>query len=157
MVTNLTTELGDPFGDGRYTFPFPERIASTTEAVLRKRCKTGYRAPYLLELAGRVASGQLDLEVFRATSSPTSELFQQLRQIKGIGPYAAGNILKLLGRYDYLGLDSWVRAQYAELYHNGREVKDTTIERAYASYGQWRGLFFWLDMTHHWHHEKFSR
>jgi len=156
MVTHLTTEFGDPFGDGRHAFPSAERIASTTEAVLRKQCKTGYRAPYLLELAGRVASGELDLESLRRSSLLTPELFRQLRQIKGIGPYASGNILKLLGRYDYLGLDSWVRGKYAELHRHGKRVKDRTIERAYTSYGQWRGLLFWLEMTRHWHHEKFS-
>jgi len=37
----------------------------------------------------------------------TEALFQELRSIKGVGAYSAGNILKLLGRYDYLGLDSW--------------------------------------------------
>jgi hypothetical protein len=34
-------------------------------------------------------------------------------------------------------------------------VKDSTIERHYAPYGKWRGLFFWLEMTRYWHDEKF--
>ena len=77
-----------------------------------------------------------------------------MRSVKGIGPYAAGNIMKLVGRYDYLGLDSWVRSQYYALHHKGRTVKDSTIERHYAGSGRWRGLFFWLEMTRHWHDEK---
>jgi hypothetical protein len=78
-----------------------------------------------------------------------------MRTVKGIGPYAAGNILKLTGRYDYLGLDSWVRTQYAGLRRGGRRVKDSTIEKDYTQFGRWRGLFFWLEMTRTWHGDKF--
>jgi len=78
-----------------------------------------------------------------------------MRTVKGIGPYAAGNLLKLVGRYDYLGLDSWVRSKYFELHHDGSRVKDSTIERRYERYGRWRGLFFWLEMTRYWHDGKF--
>jgi hypothetical protein len=63
--------------------------------------------------------------------------------------------MRLVGRYDYLGLDSWVRSKYYELHHNGRKVKDSTIERHYVQYGKWRGLFFWLEMTRYWHDDKF--
>ena len=82
-------------------------------------------------------------------------LFKELRSIKGVGAYSAGNILKLLGRYDYLGLDSWSRSKYYELYHQGRTVSDRTIERRYIQFGKWRGLFFWLEMTKHWYDHEF--
>jgi 3-methyladenine DNA glycosylase/8-oxoguanine DNA glycosylase len=155
MVSKITTEFGESFAEGRHAFPTPAQLASTRESTLRTRCKTGYRAPYLLELAERVASGSLPIEHWRESSLPTQELFDSLRTIKGVGPYAAGNILKLIGRYDYLGLDSWVRTKFAELHSRGRKVKDRTIERAYARHGKWRGLFFWLEMTQHWHADKF--
>jgi 3-methyladenine DNA glycosylase/8-oxoguanine DNA glycosylase len=103
-----------------------------------------------LQFAKRVASGTLDVECWRSSELRTEELFQELRSIKGVGVYSAGNILKLLGRYDYLGLDSWVRAKYYEVYHQGRAVSDRTIERRYRQFGKWRGLFFWLEMTKHW-------
>jgi len=147
--------VGEPFGDGRFSFPDPGALAGATEQQLRRDCTTGYRSPYLLELADRVASGRLAIEEWRTTPLSTVELFQTIRSVKGVGPYAAGNILKLLGRYDYLGLDSWVRGRYAELHSRGRKVKDSTIERAYARFGTWRGLFFWLEMTRDWQLEKF--
>jgi 3-methyladenine DNA glycosylase/8-oxoguanine DNA glycosylase len=78
-------------------------------------------------------------------------------EVRGIGPYAAGNIMKLVGRYDYLGLDSWVRQQFFKLHKNGREVQDSTIEKHYAQYGKWRGLFFWFEMTRYWHDSKFTK
>ena len=86
---------------------------------------------------------------------PTRALFDEMRTVKGIGPYAAGNLLKLAGRYDYLGLDSWVRGKYFELRRSGRPVKDSTIEKDYLQFGKWRGLLFWLEMTRDWHGDKF--
>jgi N-glycosylase/DNA lyase len=156
MVTKLVLHFGVPWDHGKAGFPAPASIADSTEAYLREKCSTGYRAPYILEFARRVARGELDPESWRTSTLPTAELFEIIRTVKGFGPYAAGNILKLLGRYDYLGLDSWVRGRYAELHHGGRRVKDSTIERAYAGYGPWRGLFFWLEMTRSWHADKFD-
>lgn len=155
MVTNLVQAFGTQLDGSFQAFPTPESIAGSTERVLRKEIKAGYRSPFLLEFAEKVASKQIDVEEWRSSSLRTDELFKKILEIKGIGPYAAGNILKLLGRYDYLGLDSWVRAKYYELYRNGRTVKDSTIERDYMHYGKWRGLFFWLDMTRYWHDQKF--
>lgn len=155
MVTNLVQCFGKPFDQHHHAFPTPETIASSSEHFLRKEIKAGYRSPFLLELAEHGASGKLDLEAWRASSLSTPELFRCMTAVKGIGPYVAGNIMKLIGRYDSLGLDSWVRAQYARFHRNGRRVSDATIEKHYAPLGQWRGLFCWLEMTRHWHEEKF--
>jgi 3-methyladenine DNA glycosylase/8-oxoguanine DNA glycosylase len=155
MIGKLVGLFGEETDEGRRGFPGPGAIAESTEQTLRTRCSMGYRAPYILALSRRVASGELNLEALRTSVAPASELFGTLRDIRGVGPYAAGNLLKLLGRYDHLGLDSWVRGQYARLYARGRMVNDAAIERRYAPLGRWRGLFFWLEMTRSWHHEKF--
>ena len=155
MTLNLTKALGRSPDGALYSFPTPADLAGQSESFMRTQIRTGYRSPYLLEFAERVASGTLDIESWRSTSKPTDELFKEMKSVKGMGDYAVGNLLKLIGRYDYLGLDSWVRAQYAELHHGGRRVSDRTIERAYARYGEWRGLLFWLEMTREWYTEKF--
>ena len=155
MVGNLASHLGKKFEEGLYAFPTPEALAGTTEAFVRKNIRAGYRSPFLLELATAVADGSLDLERWRSSSLPTDELFNQVKCVKGMGDYAAGNILRLLGRYDYLGLDSWVRGKFYELHTRGRKVKDSTIDKHYASLGTWRGLFFWLEMTRTWYDHKF--
>ncbi len=149
MVKNFVEKLGDN------AFPTPEAIASVTEKFLRKEIRCGYRAPYLLELARRVSSGELLMEEWRTSDLPTEELFLRVRSVKGMGDYAAGNIMRLLGRYDYLAIDSWCRGKFFELHKNGRKVKDSTIEKFYAPYGKWRGLFFWLDLTKYWYKKKF--
>jgi N-glycosylase/DNA lyase len=155
MVTNLVQLLGNKFDNSTQSFPSPDVIAGTTEKQLRSEIKAGYRSPYLLELAERVAAKKLDLEAWRNSPLPTDELFKEMRCVKGIGPYAAGNLLKLVGRYDHLGLDSWVRSRYYTLDKKGRKVKDATIERQYTPFGKWRGIFFWFEMTRYWHDEKF--
>ncbi len=157
MITNLVQSFGKQFRSSHYAFPTPEAVAGSTEAYLRKHIKSGYRSPYLIELAELVASGKLDLDAWRTSPLTTEALFKEMVKVKGIGPYAAGNIMKLVGRYDYLGLDSWVRAKYYELHTKGRKVKDATIEYHYKPYGKWRGLFFWLEMTRFWHDEKFGQ
>ncbi len=95
--------------------------------------RTGYRSRYLLELAQRVASGELDFS--RWFQLDEDELYKEIVSIKGVGPYAAGNLMRLLGHYRHLALDSWCRPQYSKIYRNGRKVSDRTIARHYRKYG----------------------
>ena len=155
MAGALVTKLGDHVHGDVYSFPTPEAIAACSESFLRKEIRCGYRALYLLELSHNIASGKLAVEEWRTSDEPTEELFNRVRSVKGVGPYAAGNILKLLGRYDYLGLDSWCRGKFYELFKKGRKVKDSTIEKYYAPFGKWRGLFLWMDATKDWHTKEF--
>lgn len=155
MVENLCRKLGKEVDDKRWTFPGPAAIAECSERYLRKEIRVGYRAPYLLELSRRIARGSFDIEGWRSSDLPTAELFDLVRSVKGVGPYAAGNILKLLGRYDYLAIDSWCRKKFFEIHRNGRTTTDKVIERHYEPYGQWRGLFFWMDVTKHWYGKVF--
>ena len=154
ITNNLIGELGEELSDGLKAFPTQEAIAGMSEKSMRKTIRAGYRSPYIIECAKRVASGELDVESWRTSVLSTEDLFHLVRNVKGMGPYAAGNLLRLLGRYNHLALDSWVRTQYARLHYRGRKVSDRTIERAYEQYGRWRGLFFWLEMTRYWFDKK---
>jgi len=155
MVNNLCKKLGKQVDDARFAFPQPDAIADCTEKFLRKEIRSGYRSPYLLELSKRIVKSQLHLEAWRTSTLPTDELYEEVRSVKGVGPYAAANLLKLLGRYDYLGIDSWCRKKFFELHKNGRTTSDKIIEKFYEPFGKWRGLFFWLDLTKHWYDKKF--
>ncbi|HEY6952690.1 MAG TPA: hypothetical protein VI758_09795 [Bacteroidota bacterium] len=155
MVGNLTNKLGTPVDSSGNAFPSPETIANVNESYLRREIRAGYRSPYLLELARRVAGGDLPLETWRTSTLPTEDLYEQVLAVKGLGPYAAGNILRLLGRYDYLALDSWVRKRFSELHRNGRKASDAVIEKHYGPFGKWKGLFFWLEMTEYWYKQEF--
>jgi len=153
MVNNIVTAFGKRFDKDLCAFPAADALAASSEKFLRATCRTGYRAPYILELAERVAAGKLDLEAWRTSPAALPDLEREMRTVRGLGDYAVGNLLRLLGRYEHLALDSWVRSKYYELYTGGRRVSDAQIEKRYR--GRWRGLLFWLDMTRHWHEEKF--
>jgi len=101
-------------------------------------------------LADRVASGALDVEAWLTSPLATGELMKEMRGVKGVGPYAAENLLKLLGRYDGLALDSWTRAKFFSVRNNGRKTTDKKIARYYSRFKEWRGLALWCDMTRDW-------
>ena len=79
-----------------------------------------------------------------------AELIKEIKCIKGVGNYAAENLLKLLGRYDGLALDSWTRAQFAKLRNRGQKASDKKIARYYRRFNSWQGLVLWCDMTRDW-------
>ena len=148
MVANLVNKLGTRFDEKHADFPTAVQLAAASEEFLVQEIRTGYRSRYLLELARRVASGELDFSRWLRLNE--DELYKELVSIKGVGPYAAGNLMRLLGHYRHLALDSWCRPQYSKIHRNGREVSDKTIARHYGKYGQWSGLVLWLDLTREW-------
>lgn len=154
MVTGLTNNLGLETVDGRYSFPTPETMAQAPASFYRDEMRAGYRALYFKELAERVASGKLDVESWLNSELPSDELKREIKGVKGVGDYAAENLLKLIGRYDGLALDSWLRAKFARTHNKGRACPDKKIARYYARFDSWRGLALWCDMTKDWIEEQ---
>ena len=150
MVNALVGALGRDAGSGHRTFPSAETVASMPEKFYRDEVRSGYRAPYLKELGERVASADIDVEGWLGSELPTPELKREMKRVKGVGDYAAENMLKLVGRYDGLALDSWVRGKFARMHNGARKTSDKKIERYYSRYGEWRGLALWCDMTRDW-------
>jgi 3-methyladenine DNA glycosylase/8-oxoguanine DNA glycosylase len=150
MVTGIVRNLGRETNDGRRSFPAPAVMASMPLEFFVDEVRAGYRAPYLKELADRVASGELDVEQWLKSDLPTSELIKEIKSVKGAGNYAAENLLKLLGRYDGLALDSWTRARFFQIRNNGRKANDKKIARYYSRFNEWRGLALWCDVTRDW-------
>ena len=147
MVSNLVDLLG-----GGSHFPTADEMAKQNEAFYRHEIKAGYRSPFFVELARSVASKSIDPEEWLKSDLPTEELKKQIKSVKGIGDYAAENMLKLLGRYDGLALDSWLRGQFYKKHNSDKVCSDKKIEKRYSKYGEWKGLAIWCDMTEHWHH-----
>ncbi len=150
MVTGLVANLGREARDGRRTFPTPEAMALMPVRFYVDEVRSGYRAAYLKELADRVASGELNVEEWLTSPLATSELVKQMKSVKGVGDYAAENVLKLIGRYDGLALDSWTRAKFFKVRNNGRKATDKKIARYYSGFKEWRGLALWCDLTRDW-------
>lgn len=150
MVTGLVENLGRKSSNGHRTFPTPEAMALMPEKFYVKEVRAGYRAGYLKELADRVASGELNVESWLTSSLSTPALIKEMKSVKGVGDYAAENLLKLLGRYDGLALDSWTRSKFYSVRNNGRKAADKKIARYYSRFNEWRGLALWCDMTRDW-------
>lgn len=150
MTTNLVEKLGETGSDGKKLFPTAEKMAEQSVEFYKNEIRAGYRAPYFKELAEETAKGKLNVENWLKTDLSTTELKKEMKQVKGVGDYAAENLLKLLGRYDGLALDSWLRGQFYKKYNNGTACDDKQIHHHYERFGKWRGLVIWLDMTEKW-------
>jgi N-glycosylase/DNA lyase len=153
MAAGLVGNLGREGRDGRRAFPTAEVMAARPAKYYREVVRAGYRSEYLREMAVRVASGEIDPESWLRSELPTAELKREMKRLKGVGDYAAENLLKLIGRYDVLALDSWVRGKFRRVRGRGRACDDREIARFYSRFGEWRGLALWCDMTRDWFEE----
>jgi N-glycosylase/DNA lyase len=124
-----------------FTFPGPERLAAATERDLRA-CKMGFRAPYLLETAKRVAGGAIDLEALGEW--PVEQARAALMDLPGVGRKVADCVLLFAyGFQSAFPLDVWVLRALRELYFRRGRVSAKRLEKfaaghfgPYAGYAQ---------------------
>lgn len=149
MTRNLVAAAGPVAPSGARAFPSPQQCRRDA-AFYRDVVRAGYRAASAVALADGFATGALTDAQFLAPQS-SDELWQHLTALRGFGPYAAGQALRLLGHYDRLALDSWCRAKLKE--RDGRRTppSDAAIARRYAPFAPWQGLALWMDLTADWH------
>jgi 3-methyladenine DNA glycosylase/8-oxoguanine DNA glycosylase len=150
MVKNIVEKLGPSDLTGRRAFPDAAAMAVADADFYRNEVRAGYRSHYFVELAESVAGGRLDPESWLVSDLPTADLKKEIKKVKGVGDYAAENLLKLLGRYDGLALDSWLRAGFYAKHNRGKKCPDTKIAKHYGRFGDWKGLAIWCDMTEGW-------
>lgn len=146
----MVVRLVELAGDGG-AFPGPSAVARIRPRVLRERVRVGYRAEALSRLARRIDSGRLDLADWERLDAPAEAIRAAILAEHGFGPYAAEGLLRILGRHEYLALDSWVRKQFRKLHPGPARTVDRAIARRYARYGIYRGLALWLELTRGWH------
>jgi 3-methyladenine DNA glycosylase/8-oxoguanine DNA glycosylase len=147
---NMTRKLVDEFGSSlnetpqSKAFPTPEAIAASDPAYIQEKIRVGYRAPAIHDLAVRVASGIYDLEALKTSSLPTLELRKELMTIKGVGPYAAANLLLILGRSDFIPIDSWALKLVSHEWYKGKSITAKEVEKRFEKWGAYQGLAFWF-------------
>jgi 3-methyladenine DNA glycosylase/8-oxoguanine DNA glycosylase len=146
MAKTLVEQYGEPLSgnDPINAFPTSDKIAATDEDTLRGQTRLGYRSPYILRLAKEIDSGELDLESLKTDDLPVEEVRQRLLSIKGVGSYAAANLLMLLGHYSYLTIDSWALKMISHEWYDGEPITPDEVEGAFEKWGQWKGLAYWL-------------
>lgn len=146
MNLNLIEQLGPALDSDleKRAFPNPAEIAASSPEVLKEAVRVGYRAPSIHELAVRVASGELDLESLKTSDLPTLELRKELLDIKGVGPYAAANLLMILGRSDFIPVDSWAIKLVSHEWYDGEPVTPKQVESHFEAWGEFKGLAYWF-------------
>jgi 3-methyladenine DNA glycosylase/8-oxoguanine DNA glycosylase len=95
-------------------------------------------------LACSVVSGDRDLENLKDPDLPAEQVREALLSIKGIGDYAAASIMMLLGRYDYVPVDSWGLRLASQAWSLDQPVTVAQVEAAFERWGRWKGLAYWL-------------
>lgn len=129
-------------------FPAPEQLARKRAQTLRSRCGVGYRDVRLIELAKMARSGEIDAAWFEDPATPDETVHKALLTLPGIGPYAAGNMMQLLGRYGFLAIDT-------ETIRHGREAlgfegTDRDVEKQvrahYERFGSHRFRSYWIEL-----------
>jgi 3-methyladenine DNA glycosylase/8-oxoguanine DNA glycosylase len=149
MVRRTCEALGRRGPAGVPGFPSLAACARQPESFWRDEVRAGYRAAHCKTIAEGFASGRLSAEQFEDPELPTAELRRRLLALPGFGPYAAGQALRLLGRFDDLAIDAWVRKQASELH--GLAPDDRALGLRYAEFGRYAGLALWMDVTKPWH------
>ncbi|KAK7331218.1 hypothetical protein VNO77_25436 [Canavalia gladiata] len=134
-------------------FPSPGELANLDESFLAKRCRLGYRAGYIIELAraiveGKIQLGQLEELSKDASLSSYKQLEDQLKQIKGFGPFTRANVLMCLGYYHVIPTDSETVRHLKQVH--SRNSTSRTIERdveeIYGKYEPYQFLAYWSEI-----------
>ena len=147
---NMTHKLVNEFGatlEGqaeKRAFPTPASIAAGSVEILKEKVRVGYRAPAIHQLAVRVADGELDLETWKRSTLPTLELRKELLKINGVGPYAAANLLLILGRHDFIPIDSYALKMVSHEWYKGNPITAKEVEKRFEKWGEFKALAYWF-------------
>jgi 3-methyladenine DNA glycosylase/8-oxoguanine DNA glycosylase len=145
MTQKLIALAGQPLpGSDKRAFPTPAALAAAGPSRLRETVRVGYRATALHELAVQVASGGLDLEAMKTSALSTLELRKELLKINGVGPYAAANLLVILGRSNFIPVDSWALKLVSHEWYRGKPVTASQVHKRFEKWGEFSGLAFWF-------------
>jgi N-glycosylase/DNA lyase len=125
IIALLCRRYGEPVAvplgqEPAQAFPCPARLAEVSESDLRA-CKMGFRAPYLLATARRIASGEVELASLRGLPFQTARA--QLMALPGVGPKIADCVLLFAyGCPSAFPVDVWVMKALRQLYFARKRV-----------------------------------
>jgi 3-methyladenine DNA glycosylase/8-oxoguanine DNA glycosylase len=146
LARALVDRFGAPVvvgGVEHKAFPSVQTIARARESTLRG-LGLGYRAPYVLKLARGIADGTIDLDQLLKRSTPTTNMRKHLISMPGIGPYAAAALLALLGKYDYIPVDTEAVSVVGQHFYGGAKVGEKEINAVFKRWGEHRALAYWF-------------
>jgi len=115
-VGSIACELGNRIGDGDrdFQFPSPATVRDVGDERLRE-LRLGFRAPYIVEAAERVADGRLP--IYELREAGYEEARAALMGIKGIGEKVADCVLAFsLDKGEAFPVDRWIERALVQWY-----------------------------------------
>ena len=143
LRASLVRRYGTPLGTADqplFAFPEPAALARAQVRHLRAMKFSGRKAEYIVGLARRVASGELDLTGLAERSN--EEVIETLTAVRGLGRWTAEwFIARGLGRGDVCPAgDLAVRKAFERFYNRGRPLSERAIRRRAARWGAHQNL-----------------
>ncbi|MFK7759407.1 MAG: hypothetical protein AB8C13_05615 [Phycisphaerales bacterium] len=147
MNRRLCEVCGTKSPSGVPSFPSAKKLARTRLGTLRGRCRVGYRDQRIIDLAKIFRKGDID-ESWLEHTGTDEEVFKFLITLPGIGPYAAGNIMQLMGRYSKLALDTEsIRHAKAVLKMEGTDAQlMKALTAHYNRFGEHKFRSYWFEV-----------
>ncbi len=148
MNRRLCEVCGRRSVSGAYSFPSARKLSRTRVGTLRGRCRVGYRDQRIVDLARMFVRGEIDEAWLSDPGTPDDEAFAFLLTLPGIGPYAAGNIMQLLGRFSRLAIDTeTIRHAKAVLGYEGSDAEIIKkIHAHYDPFGEHKFRSYWFEI-----------
>ncbi|NMP36806.1 MAG: DNA-3-methyladenine glycosylase 2 [Clostridiales bacterium] len=118
IVGRLCESFGKPLGNGSFTFPDADVLASLEVEALAP-LRAGFRHAYILDAARKVSDKTVNLQAL-ADCDDLDFIRGELMKIKGVGPKVAEcAILYGMGKTDAFPVDVWVKRIMQEMYPDG--------------------------------------
>ena len=130
-------------------FPTAHELAEFDPAVLKDRCKVGYRASWMVRLAQQVVSKEVNVDWMEHSARTHEELFPELLKIKGFAKFACYNVLQLLGHHDAFPFDTETVRLLKEkhgIVAPSKEALFGKAKRMYDTYEPYQFLAYWFDL-----------
>ena len=120
-----------------YSFPDAVALLEAGESGVRE-CKTGFRAPYIIDACRRYSCGELDENALRMGSY--EQVMESLKQVHGIGDKVANCIALFgLGKRNAFPVDVWIKRIMEYIYIGHEADKKEISEIAGRLFGEYGG------------------
>ncbi|KAF8822085.1 hypothetical protein IE077_001075 [Cardiosporidium cionae] len=130
------------------SFPTPQDVVLFSTDELQSICKLGYRGDRVRRLAADICEGNLDLQWFEHPIRSQEEVYSALLKMHGFGPFAANNMLQLLGHFACYPFDSETVRHFSEFHKRKGTFKEIAqlAKTYYDKFHPFQFLAYWFEL-----------
>lgn len=135
-------ELAEFDGKKIHTWPTPGALSSVSPEEIAKRCRVGYRAKNLVNLARMLARGNFPSTEQLGEMEP-AEAKKKLLELPGIGDYSAD----IINPHGGFPIDVWSAEVFSKLFfgkepENNRDAVNMVKKEGLKRWGKWSWMAF---------------